>query len=190
MTAPWIVAFALLWIAVLLVLFLQLGQFRTAIQVLESAERHLEGSPHLSRQGLAPGSRIPDLEARYADGAVVRRADVGERDGIFLFLSSGCAPCLDLLEDLRRNGGWDGHIPLIAVIEDTTEARLIRFPRGIAVLYQTDEAVSRAFDTAVTPHAFLVAAEGTVVDKVIPNTAGQLRALARQAHTLHAGGRA
>ncbi|HZD80021.1 MAG TPA: redoxin domain-containing protein [Actinomycetota bacterium] len=191
MTAPWIAAFALLWIAVLLVLFLQLGQFRRAIQVLETAERQLQGSPpHLSQQGLPPGSRIPDIEARDPDGVIVRRADLAGLGGIFLFLSSDCGPCRDLLEDLGRNAGWDGSLPLIAVIDDTPEARLIRFPPGITVLYQTGEAVSRAFDTAVTPHAFLIDARGTVMHKVIPNTAEQLQELARKAHVLPAGGRA
>ena len=185
MTAPWIAAFILLWAVVLLLLFLQLGQLRRTAEVLEQSELRLRGtglSP--ASMGLPPGSGVPSFEVPDAGGvAFAPRSQLGRRS-IYLFLEGGCEPCRALVSDVNRYGGWDvPDIDLIAVIEG--EEADVADPSGTSRVLPNALVVAEAFRTSATPHAFAVDERGIVVEKSIPNTLDELRALA-EVLTAHA----
>jgi hypothetical protein len=178
MTAPWIAAFVLLWITVLFVLFLQLGQFRRVSDVLERAGRQLSRSVQgLAGHGLPPGSLVPDFQTLDARGAGTASAAALGQNVIYLFLSSDCDPCRALADDLQREGPLGYEIRLVAII-DESERQALRIPEHVLTVYQRDNAVSRAFDTVTTPHAFAVDENGVVVDQGMVSTVTQLRRLA------------
>lgn len=185
MTAPWIAAFICLWMVALLLVFLQLGWFRRVAFLLEQAEARLQASGlDPGAQGLASGSSVPQFEGVDADGTPIRTNELAGKDVIYLFLSSDCEPCHDLVDDLSKHGTPDERSLLVAVIDDSPGGRALRLPDKVLTLYQHNEAVSRAFGTSATPHAFAVDAAGTIVEKSIPSTAEHIR---RLADTLSAG---
>lgn len=179
MTAPWIAAFICLWMVALLLVFLQLGWFRRVAFLLEQAEARLQASGlDPGAQGLASGSSVPQFEGADADGTPIRTNELVGKDVIYLFLSSDCEPCRDLVEDLRKHEPPIERVLLVAVVDDTPRGRALRLPASVLTVYQRDEAISRAFGTPAAPHAFGVDSAGTIVEKSIPNTAEHLWRLA------------
>ncbi len=69
MSAAWVAAFLVLWVAVLLSLALQLGQMKRITAVLELVESRLRGSGWSPvSMGIQPGSKVPDFEAIDSEG--------------------------------------------------------------------------------------------------------------------------
>lgn len=179
MTAPWVVAFALLWVVVLLVAVLVLGMFRRAVNVLEQAESRFKASTMDSVMGgLPPGSRVPDFEMVDHDGALILFSDHPLGPAVYVFLSIDCEPCHALLDNIRREGLHVGPVAFVAVIDDISQGRALELPEGIRPIYQRAGSVSSAFQTTATPHAFAVDRNGVVVDVTIPNSVDDLVRLA------------
>ena len=174
MTGPWLAAFVVLWVLVLLLAVLVLGVLRRVVPVLDRLER---GQAQAAGGfGLPVGSELPGFEARDREGGAVT-GDAIPRPGIVLFLDPECRPCRKLADELRSAAANLSRVPLAFVAPDTGAGRQLVPPAGL-VLLQTGQAISRAFQTSITPHAFLIDANGRVSDQTIPESVADLNALA------------
>lgn len=190
MTGPWIVAMVALWVVVLLSLVLQLGQFRRVADMLERVEARLRmgGLDSPVSMGLPPGTPVPRVAGHDATGSFFEFGGVAETRAIYLFLSSECDPCQELISDLKRHLGWTrSDTALIAIAESAGLG--LESLAGVRAVLDEEQAIASAFGTSATPHAFLVDEAGTIVEKSIPNSVEHLEALAIvQSSTLKHGG--
>lgn len=181
MSSPWIAAFLVLWVLVLVLGLLVLGMLRRVSAVLERAESLV--SPirgDLAPRGLARGTSVPDFEAEDESGSVVSSADVLHGETIILFLDADCPPCKLLVDDLSLTTWSDLEVELVAVVSDRRYADSLAAVPGLTVLLESRRAVSDAFDSNARPHAFAISAAGVVAGSDTPNSREQLRQLARQ----------
>jgi len=178
MTAPWIFAFVALSLIACLDAFVTAGLLRRSARLLESMESALNTSVSTISQGVPVGSRLPGFMVRDQSGRTVDSSQVVDRSGALLLLSPTCEPCRRLVADL---GSTDTRLGLpIYVVSDAafpaTEETALR-DAGVEILFQDDDAVSRALDTASTPHAFIFDRGGVVASKGFPNTFSDLARL-------------
>lgn len=180
MSGAWIAAFLALWAVVLLLGLLVLGLLRRIGPVLERAE-FVASSAVGPGIGLPLGTTVPDFELSLANGEAISAADLRGRPYVLLFVSSGCAPCRGLAAEIRTREGPAPLADLIVVAaESDADAALTDAPYA-TLAFQSGRAVSDAFGTSATPHAFAVDTSGTVVASSFPNTLDHLEALAREA---------
>ena len=95
---------------------------------------------------------------------------------LVLFVAPGCGPGEQILGALDGVGERFEGVPLHVVVEEgegTVEA-----PPGVSLLYERGHAASAAFQTIVTPHAFVVDHGGLVLDQRIPGSTDDLRQMA------------
>jgi hypothetical protein len=192
MTTGWVVAYAMLWVAVVFVGVTLLGLLRRMNVVLAAAER-------TSRQhgglGFGPpvGARLPDFEGRALDGGFVDSAALRARGAtVYLFVSPGCAPCAAICERLRATG-WAEPTPLVVVTSDSAEGRRLGAVTGVTVVLQRDGEVSDAFGVKPTPFVVAVDDDARITVSRVPTDADHLRTIAaglvseaRQANFVHA----
>jgi hypothetical protein len=174
MTGPWLAAFIILWVLVLLLAALVLGVLRRVLPLLDHLEQ--AQSRTAGEFGLPVGSALPAFEARDREGDAVT-ADGIPRPGVVLFLDPECRPCQKLATELRSDGPNLDSVPLVLVAPDTDAGRDL-VPPNSPVLLQSGHAISRAFQTSITPHAFLVDADGRLSDQAIPESIADLNLLA------------
>jgi peroxiredoxin len=172
LTAPWVVAFIVLWIAVISTMLLALGLIKRVGPALEALESAM-------REGLVEGSKLPAFEAVRASGEVLSAEDMKGVPGVILFLSPGCQPCERIADELR------GTVPqlvadLYLVVPDTEEGRRATSGLETRVLYQRGNSVSKAFATNITPHAFAIDSSGVIVGQRVPGSVQDLERLAEQ----------
>ena len=178
MTGPWIVAFIALSLIACLNAFVTAGLLRRSTRLLESVESALKTSAPTIAGGVAVGSRLPRFIAKDQRGRIVDSSRMVDRPGVLLLLSPTCEPCQGLVADL---GSADARISIpILVVSDgafrAAEETALR-NAGVEILYQEDDAVSRALDTSSTPHAFIFDRGGVVTSKGFPNTFSDLARL-------------
>jgi peroxiredoxin len=173
MTGPWLAAFVVLWVLVLLLAVLVLGLLRRVLPLLDHLEARRPAAPEL---GLSAGTSVPAFEARDRAGKAVGADDV-PRPGIVLFLEPDCRPCEKLAKQVRTDADRLDGVPLVFVTSDTEEGRALAPTSGLTML-QTGHAVSHAFQTSITPHAFLVDRDGRLSDRMVPESVDDLNLLA------------
>lgn len=177
MSLPWIIAFAALALVVLLqgvVLAGLLRRFAGALERLDSVSSSPLRSPLES--GLPPGVRVPDFDLVDRDGARVRFDAVrGDAPILVLLTQEGCSACERLLASARGEGAvWpSAEVPLLVI----TEAPESDLTVG-AVYRQLDRSAALGLDSAVSPHAFLIDGSGIVVERKVPGSWSELKAMA------------
>lgn len=184
MTGPWIALIIVLWATVLLIGFLVLGLLNRTSSVLDRLQSALERGELgglASGRGLSPGSRVPTFSGRTPDGNWLSDADLRGQPTVMLFLDPDCGPCKALVTGLRDGSMALNGAQLVVVMHDTDEARSIDVGRSRMVVFQSDNSISMAFRTAVTPNAFALSAAGKIVDRRIPSSVEDLAELAREA---------
>ncbi len=193
MTGPWIAAFLVTWIAVLVLLYLQLGQARKVLSLLEAIERM--GLKSLARRelsGRAPGEKIAGFRARSSSGELVTSDDLLGSERLFLFLSADCHPCQELsLELTSEEASFEGAIrgvPLIAVVRSEEDAGALGLAESLLTIVDTEDSVLSAFDNSTMPRAFLIDSSGTVLRTDIPNRLLDLEHLVDSTEPLSAKG--
>ena len=188
MSWPWVVAFVLLWLTLLVVAVVLLGLLRRIVPVLERAEQRIgQGGP--LDLGLSPGSTVGSFPVSRVDGEPATFPELLDTTSIALLLEASCEPCRHLLAGLPESDDATVEIPLKVLLEDTAEARELVDGVPVDVLYVRDRAAARAFQTSATPHAFTVEPGGLVLEKRVPSGVGDLRAMAdvqRPAFASHA----
>jgi hypothetical protein len=176
-SAPWVAAFAALWLVTLLNTAVVLGGLRRIANVLERAEARLPGEePSL---GAEVGSAVDPFLLFDENGGEVAWQEFVREPTILLFMSPDCVACRDLAEHLVGPREQVDGVPLVVVMDDTRKARREPLPSGLTVLYQRDEAATRALRNRATPQAYVLEPSGVVLTRRVPATLGDLRDLAR-----------
>jgi hypothetical protein len=175
MTTPWIVAFACLWLLVLLLAFCVIGLMRRVGAVLERAE-------HLVAEGLegaAPLTVIPPFDLADEMHEVISSTTLIDSTTIVLFLESGCKPCTAIAAELATSG-WSERLPLLVVAGEEGLGPEFNLPGEVPVYRQREREVAKLFKSVATPHAFLIDGAGVVLDRVIPGTIADLERMAER----------
>lgn len=181
MTAPWRTAFIALCVLVFVLAVIVLGLLRRVSAALERAEQDYDtGGPVL---GLRPGARIAAFEVTTATGQRMRLpAEAPDDVFVVLLLELDCEACVNLLDEMGRHPWPPDAGPLLLVLPEVDRERASTLGLdGVQLLYQSDLTASNAFDTNVSPIAYAVSAEGTILDRLIPSDVQSLRVLAADA---------
>lgn len=155
MTGPWIVAFLALTALTVLngALLLAIGRYVGSLATRLPQPLALELT-----EGPPKGSR---LDAESLPPSVIERLglDGGPEDGsaLVVFLSTGCASCLALLDDLNlfsKDRPETRILPVISGERATAERMRAALPR-LAAVVDVDGPVARAFAVQTVPFALL-----------------------------------
>jgi hypothetical protein len=172
-SAPWIAAYAALWLTVLVLTFTVLGIVRRIGGVLEGVERRLAEAPEL---GSAVGSRIAPFRLADADGHAVGFEELVREPTVLIVLSNRCEACAALVEQLEGAGDSLGGLPFVVVTDAEPE---VPYPHTLSVLYDREGAVTKALDNRATPQAYVLDPSGLVLDRRVPGSLRDLEAMAR-----------
>lgn len=185
-TALWAVV-AVLTAVVIVLAVLVLGLLRRAAPILERAEHLLAAGTTSGAnvlEGLPAGARVDPFVISDQTGrsAVSSEILAGPRT-LVLLLSTHCEPCQALSQEMTGQA-WDIAAARLVVIESLEPGVEPLSVCSDASLYVqgTGQEASAAFRSNITPHAFVVDENATVLAKVIPESLNQLRALATHLH--------
>lgn len=179
MSTPWVVAFVVLAIMVVLLAVFVLGLAQRLVEVLRRVEALL-GDPTAAPNGvgLAIGAEAPSLpQSRTVDGA---EAEESAADAVVLFVEHDCDPCRVLVTDLRgRQPELSGLRPVLV------SAPTVGWADALAgrweLLADSDRTAFADWRVAGTPLAYVVGADGRIRTKSFPNSAADVTALCSQA---------
>jgi thiol-disulfide isomerase/thioredoxin len=177
MSAPWIAAFVVLWIGFLALAVILLGLLRRMSPILERAEAQLGVHGSRGSFGGAPvASAVAPFQLVDAKGRTALSRESVEEPTLLLFVAPGCGPCEQILGGLDGVGERYEGVIFHVVVEEGKGS--VEAPPGVSLLYERNHAASAAFQTIVTPHAFVVDHGGLVLDQRIPGSAEDLRQMA------------
>ena len=177
MSAPWIAGFVALWIGFLALAVILLGLLRRMSPILERAEAQLGVHGGKGSFGGAPvASVVAPFQLVDSGGRSALSRESVEEPTLLLFVAPGCGPCEQILGGLDGVGERLEDVPLHVVVEEGEGE--VAAPPGVSLLYERGHAASGAFQTIVTPHAFVVDHGGLVLDQRIPGSAEDLRQMA------------
>src|ERR1700686_2158148 len=123
MSGPWIAAFVVLWILVLVLSALVLGLLRRGEGGLTAAESRASSLNPSPKFGLRPGQIVRAFVGYDRADKVVDSIELFD-DGpaVVLFVEPGCRPCLQLVSELSASN-WTGKPDLIVISPDVSAAR-------------------------------------------------------------------
>jgi AhpC/TSA family len=174
-STPWIAAYAVLWLTVLVVAFTMIGIVRRLSGVLEGLEQRLAAPPDL---GVAVNSTIPPFEVVDTDGRTVGFEELVQEPTIVLVAADQCPACRQLLRKLDDVGESIGGVPFVIVTNaDDPETH---YPPGVRVLYEPDLTATNALDNRANPQAYVLDPTGRVLDRKVPGSLGDFEAMARE----------
>jgi thiol-disulfide isomerase/thioredoxin len=178
--ALWIVAS--LALAGVLALGVVLAETLRQIDRLRAEVSHRATSaPGGVPSGLPAGAPAPAFRFDTAHGRLSSTSFAGRRH-VILFASPGCAPCERVVPTAARLADA-GRIPDLIVVSRgepgcQPAAWTGRRPGAVTLGTERGDAVSSLFDTAITPHAFVVGADGHIVAQGIASDPDHLLRLA------------
>lgn len=184
--ALWTVV-TVLALLVLILTLLVIGLLRRATPVLERAERLLAaGGSAGALEGLPVGALVDSFVVDAADRQVPSTDVLTSPLSTVLFLSTHCEPCQRLSAEMAGRH-WDNPSAPLVVVQSVDRGSDPLPVVADAVMYTQGESqpVSAAFGTNISPHAFVVESNGTVVAKVVPESLTQLWQVAAQAADVH-----
>jgi hypothetical protein len=173
-SAPWIAAYAVLWLTVLVLTFTVLGIVRRIGGVLEGLEQRLSAAAEF---GAAVNSRISLFQLADADGHAVGFEELVREPTLLLVLSNHCSACTALVEQLEGVDSSVGGIPFAAVTNADPE---VPYPATLPVLYDPNGAATKALDNRATPQAYVLDPSGLVLDRKVPGSLRDLEGMARE----------
>lgn len=186
MTGPWIAAFIALVILVLIQTAFLIGLATQTIGVLARIQK-LVGNVSLEDMfhGLPVGSPLPAFAAAHDQGPPLPAAgDLPTR--LFLFLGGDCAPCDELLNNLRTETLDLGAVrPIVVVDQHASSAMLSLVPNDWTVLTERHGDMSTSLRVRVTPYVYTVDGHDIIRATGIPNTVAELAAFAAVAAPGH-----
>ena len=178
MTTPWIVAFVALSGLVVLVGLLVLGTLRQLTPLIERSQEIISSAARsMAIGGLAPGAAVPSFTAEEINGATFTEVDLLGEPTIVVFLESGCEACEHLVGDLQHGRVPDLGLRLVVVSSDLDEARRLARSTEVTALVDHERSVARAFQSAVSPQAFVVDEQAMVLASGTSNEWDELRRL-------------
>jgi thiol-disulfide isomerase/thioredoxin len=175
-TTPWIVAFGVLWGTVLLTVVIVLGLLRRLSGVLE----RLEAAKNVNdlELGAPVMSTVPQFDLFESSGQRISYSEIIRGPTIVLFMSADCPACDVLAKQLVDVGQEVDDLPFVLVMEDAPAAWSPAMHSRLRVLYQRGEAATNAFANRATPQAYVVDEAGIVLDRRVPGSFADLRAMA------------
>jgi hypothetical protein len=176
MSLPWVIAFAALWIVILLVAFIVLGLIRRVVTVLERLERSVSDEI----PGASLLSVIPPFEVTNESGEHILSEELIREPTIIVFVEAGCEPCRELTTGLGATSRSVGGVPLVLIADERGLGPEFRLRSDVHVVRQHRHEVADLFQSVVTPHAFVVDVGGVVLDRAIPASLADLEMLARR----------
>ena len=184
MSAPWIAAFAVLWLTMLVLAFTMIGIVRRIGGVLEGLEQRLTAGP--GEFGAAVNSTISQFEVVDADGRGVAFDELVAEPTLMLVMSNHCSACTVLAEQLEGIGSSIGNVPFAVVTDADPD---VPYPATLPVLYDRDGAATKALDNRATPQAYVLDPAGLVLDRKVPSSLGDLEGMAREQRSRATNGR-
>jgi hypothetical protein len=166
-SAPWIAAFALLALAVAVVVLVVVGLARRVIPLLEELER--QGGADLPELGAAVGETVAPFSLSRRDGSRVEWESFVESRAILLVVEAGCMPCRELPVRLEEVDGELHGVPIVVVADDPADDLVAELEQRWPVLYDAGDARA-ALRNRATPQAYLVDDDGTILGRTIPNS--------------------
>jgi hypothetical protein len=180
MSAPWIVVIVLLSVAVTALAAAFLTLRRRIVDVLERAETWL-ATPDLRPPGLQPGNPVGAFRAVRQSGEPLSDLDLRRSASLLILMKAECAVCRSLARELTPRAletlGLGPHA--YVVVRDERERDALALDSDLQIVFQQDRAVSWAFRSSATPHAFVVNGDGLVAATGFPNSVDDLRDLVR-----------
>jgi hypothetical protein len=182
MPIGWAIVIVVQWLAIAALIIVVLGVLR---QMSSLPERAAAGTVTRIQSSAAEiGTRLP-IFTNAADDGVTESAELpGGRPAVMLFLSAGCAPCLNLVAEIASTdlpGELSGS--LIAVMAPGSES-VVRLPAGVHVLTVPDADCAQVFGIPGRPFAMAVNADGVITARQPVNTVAQLTDIATFAWSL------
>lgn len=146
------------------------------------------GSPERVTKSPLIGRLAPPIEGTTLDGDAFDLADLRGRWVVVNFFATWCIPCLEEHPELRafdeaHAARGDAAVVSVLFDDEPDDARQVFAERGgdWPVVIDPDGAVSVAYGVARVPESFLVAPDGTVVQRLVGGvTARQLDDLLAQ----------
>lgn len=182
MTGPWVVAFIVLTGLVLLLAALVLGLYARTLSTLDKMES-VFGRINVDNlfRGLDIGTRIPYFTARHVSGPSLSD-QVSTSGRLLLFFDEDCEPCAALAAALSQGPSSDDGLPVgiekvLVGAADGIEPTWT-LPDDWSVLQQQRREVSRLLSVSVTPYAYVIDSNSSVVAAGIPNSLEDLQSLA------------
>jgi hypothetical protein len=181
-SAPWIAAFAVLWLTVLVLVFVVSGIVRRFGGVLEAVEQRLSAPMEF---GAAVNSRISPFQVADAAGHAVVFEQLVREPTLLLVLSNHCSACTALVEQLDGAGQSVGGMPFVVVTNAEPEAP---YPPALPVLFDPNGAATKALDNRATPQAYVLDPTGLVLARNVPKSLRDLEEMAREQRVHAANG--
>lgn len=178
MSQSWIVAFAMLWLLVILLAVVVLGLLRRVAPLLVRLDHSL-GQPSLDMEigGLPVGEKVPAFEVSDDKGEKVQLDDT--LPAVFLFVDSTCEPCRKLIRELEEQAAVFSGTRLYVVSENSSEYAGLR-KRGLKILQQDQGQASEAFQQDSFPQAFAVDGQRRVASSAVTDSLEDIKQLASQ----------
>lgn len=178
MPIGWIIAFVVLWLAVIALAVILLGALRQVTLVVEQLANSLPANLNpVKLLGPEVGKPLPSFSARGIDGQLVGDQQLRGRAALLLFVSPDCPPCRTLTAELGRRELGTLASQLI-IITEPASARMSGIPEGLRVLIESDNEVSERLSVHGKPFAIAIDPDGIVRDASVPNNVGHLNKLA------------
>ena len=160
MSAPWIAVMICLWVAVIALTLVVVGVLRRAAAALES----LQGGSLRTRDlptGPPAGSRLPPMSVRRTDGVELTLADL---PGPFVLavLTSRCAPCRSIAEQLRTDPPTLARLDAMVVLTDPDGPERLELGDPLTVLVDPTNSITAQLGLPGTPFVLAVNSGGTV----------------------------
>lgn len=150
-----------------------------------------EAAGRVARQGgllmgLDPGASVGPFDAHDGSGRPITRDDlISTAPCVVVFLEPGCSACETIMTDLGTEPAPAQALPLGLILPDTAESHARNLDnRATWTMYQHGTQVSAAFATEITPVAFLLDGDGTVLRREIPSAVQDVWQL-MQSSSLH-----
>ena len=174
MSTPWIAAYAVLWLTVLVLAFTMIGIVRRVGGVLEGMEQRLSVKAEF---GAAVNSTISPFQVVDAAGRAVAFEELVTRPTLLLVMSNHCSACTALAAQLEGVGRSVNGLPFVVVTNADAE---VPYPETLPVLYDPNGAATTALDNRATPQAYVLDPSGLVLDRKVPGSLSDLEGMARE----------
>jgi methylamine dehydrogenase accessory protein MauD len=182
MPIGWAIAILTLWLAVAIMIVIMLGVLRQVTSVLE---RVSPAHPHhgaLPGEGPALGEPVPHFASVDTAGMPVDDQGLRGRPALLLFVHKGCAPCEDLVREMRRSD-LSRLADQLVIVTDAPGARDLGIPAGLRTVAEaasdlTAGHISGPLTITGWPFAVALDPAGLVRATGVPNTVARLEDLA------------
>lgn len=171
MTTFLFVSNVILWLSVLTLGFLLLGNLR-ATGLLSWRVIQLEAitPSKIGRSGLKPGKKAPGFTLPSPSGGEMSLDDFLGRRVLLVFVQTNCGPCHEIVPELNRLIRREPGVQVLALnrgkldeVEKWAGEVGARFP----VLVQEGLSLAKRYEVFATPFAFLINPDGVILSKGI-----------------------